>query len=163
MFFGGSKVAGNCRIRAEINYKYSKPNKTFTENVLISSNEEINSQQDSTARLYLSYIFKGDYDSSWMLIDDKLKSKLTYENYVKIISPMTIMKKVNGSGVELFMNGSRVDQTGSKHPFYSYKFKSDTSSPPETKIDVVFENMESKKIVGVNPMSMKRTEIRKIK
>jgi len=163
MFFGGSKVAGNSRIRAEINYKYSKPSKTIHNDVQLSENEEINKQQDSTSKLFLSYVFNGDYKSSWMLIDDKLKSKLSYENYVKNISPMTNLKNENGTAVELFMNGSRVDQTGSKHPFYSYIFKSDKSTPPETKIDVVFENADSEKIIGVNPMSMKRTEIRKMK
>jgi hypothetical protein len=134
------------RIRAHIDFKLKKE-----ENSLSPIEPKSNPKQDSISQLYLSLIFKGDYKTSWELLDGSVKEKYSYQDYVNAVTPIyELSEKRKEKNINLFFNGVRFSQTGTI-PFYSYKFNSDKSNPPKTIIDVMFKDAGSLKIINVIP------------
>lgn len=146
------------RIRVNINYNYKS---NAQPNWQSPTSTKVNSKQDSIAKVYLSLIFRKDYKASWGFIGEELKKQLTYENYVKAITPISDLKKKKKDELILFMNGVKNGQLG-QMPFYSYKWLSDKSTPPQVLFYIGFKNEESMEILGVSPKSRKKGKITKL-
>ncbi len=146
------------RIRSFIDFKFQKE-----ENSSSSIEPKSNPKQDSISQVYLALIFEGDYKTSWQYIDQSVKEKYSYPDYVNAVTPIyELSKKNKDKKINLFFNGVQFSPTG-KRPFYSYTFNSDQSNPPKTLIDVTFKDDTSLTIINVGPKQMDLKKIKRLK
>ncbi|HRD54554.1 MAG TPA: hypothetical protein PKY96_18085 [Flavobacteriales bacterium] len=136
---------GDYRIRFYCRWKYDASPGLAS----LSSGFKGKEEQQRTAQKYL--LLKKKYKESWAMLDEELKTLVSYETYMERVSPMADDAKKQGRKVELYMTSLMQDMMGGVRPTYVFKFSSDKSSPPERTITVTFKSPDGKLVYGVAP------------
>ena len=113
---------------------------------------KVDEKQQQTAERYINLLLTGKFKESWKLISPEVKSKTTYENYLKAVEPVEKLKNDFGKEVELALSRPKFGN-GETYYSYSFKFKSDKSSPPTIFLDVTFKP-SGELVMGFQPKKL---------
>ena len=113
---------------------------------------KVDEKQQKIAEKYIDLLLNGKIKDSWKLISSDIKSKTTYENYVKAVEPIENLKTDFGKEIELALSGPKF-LNGETYYSYSFKFSSDKSSPPTVFLDVTFK-LGEEYIIGFQPKKL---------
>ena len=99
---------------------------------------KVDEKQQKVAEKYIGLILNGKFKESWELISPIVKSKTTYETYLKAVEPIEKLKSDFGEKIEMVLSGPKFFN-GETYYSYSFKFKADKGSPPTVFLDVTFK------------------------
>jgi hypothetical protein len=99
---------------------------------------KVDEKQQKIAEKYIDLLLTGKTKDSWELISPDIKSRTTYENYVKAVEPIERLKTEFGRDIELALSGPKFFNSETYYT-YSFKFSADKSSPPKVFLDVTFK------------------------
>jgi len=115
---------------------------------------KVDEKQQRIAEKYIELLLNGKHEDSWKYISPEIKSKTTYENYLKAVEPIAKLKADFGKEIELALSGPKFFN-GETYYSYAFKFKSDKSSPPSVVLDVTFR-LGEETIMGFQPKKLGR-------
>jgi hypothetical protein len=144
---GSMKFPPAHRIRVYINSKNSVNNTDISSQ--LKTVFKVDENQQKTAEKYINLLLTGKFKDSWKLISPDVKTKTTYEDYLKAVEPIEKLKNDFGKEIELAQSVPKFFNNEAYYS-YSFKFKSDKSSPPTVFLDVTFK-LSGEFIIGFQP------------
>ena len=136
------------RIRATISYK--NPTSSAIKSATPTA---ANPRQLAVAERYMTLLLAGKYPESWALLGPDIKQSMTLEQYQSSFS--SFLSKLNNpeQGATLFMSGSSFAGDGKTYAVYAFKLTADKASPPGTMINIVFKDLQTELISGIQPQT----------
>jgi hypothetical protein len=144
---GNIKFPPAHRIRVYVNSKKSENNVDISSQLKTAF--KVDENQQKTAEKYINFLLIGKFKESWKLISLDIKKNTKYEDYMKAVQPIEKLKDDFGKEIELAVSGPKFFNNETYYS-YSFKFKSDKSSPPAVLLDVTFK-LSGEYIVGFQP------------
>jgi hypothetical protein len=135
---------GQTRVRMGIYFKNPNPPKNDF------GMEEVTASptQDGLSQKFISCLLKKDFKTAWDMLDTTVQKSVTYDQFVEYLKPIPDFKKKLGKEISLF-GTSKMSGMGVSYIVYMYGFKKDKERVPSVLINVSFNDLESKKIVGI--------------
>jgi hypothetical protein len=149
---GSIKFLPAHRIRVYVSSKNGGNNSDISS--LLKKAFKVDAKQQKTAEKYIGLLLIGRIKESWKLISPDIKAKTTYEDYLKWVEPIEKLKSDFGKEIELALSGPKFFNNETYYS-YSFKFKSDKSSPPTVFLDVTFK-LSGDFIMGFQPKKLRQ-------
>jgi hypothetical protein len=108
--------------------------------------------QQKVAEKYIALVLSKKFKESWELISPDVKSKATFEAYLKVLEQVDGFRGDFKDKTELALSGPAFFNNEVYYT-YSFKFNADTNSPPSVLLDVTFKVGESL-ITGFRPKKL---------
>lgn len=147
---GSVKFPPAHRIRVYVNSKNGNNNADISSQLKAAF--KVDEKQQRTAEKYINLLLTGKLKESWKLISPDVKTKTTYEDYLKAVEPIEELKNDFGKEIELALSGPKFFN-GETYYSYSFKFKSDKNTPPTVFLDVTFK-LSGELIIGFQPKKL---------
>lgn len=147
---GSVKFPPAHRIRVHVNSKNGNNNADISSQLKAAF--KVDEKQQRTAEKYINLLLTGKLKKSWKLISPDVKTKTTYEDYLKAVEPIEKLKNDFGKEIELALSGPKFFN-GETYYSYSFKFKSDKNTPPTVFLDVTFK-LSGELIIGFQPKKL---------
>jgi hypothetical protein len=147
---GSIKFPPAHRIRVYVNSKIDGNNADISSQ--LKTVFKVDEKQQKTAEKYINLLLTGKFRESWKLISPDVKAKTTFEDYLKAVEPIEKLKNDFGKEIELALSGPKYFNSETYYS-YSFKFKSDKSSPPTVFLDVTFK-LSGELIMGFQPKKL---------
>ncbi len=147
---GSIKFPPAHRIRVYVNSKKGVNNGDISSQLKTAF--KVDEKQQKTAEKYINLLLTGKLKDSWKFISPEVKTKTTYEDYLKAVESIEKLKNDFGKEIELALSGPKFFN-GETYYSYSFKFKLDKNTPPTVFLDVTFK-LSGELIMGFQPKKL---------